>query len=103
MYAGTLTGYCAHNFQCIKFQRGKNSPKEISGLSQIIFMVTIFGFRLFPYRIFFILDWGNAKRVANLFHADASLSAEFQNAILYCSYCIQCCSPPMLMGIAYPI
>lgn len=39
----------------------KNSPRVVSRPSQIIFMVISFGFWLFPYRIFLILDGGSAE------------------------------------------
>lgn len=45
----------------------KNSAKVMSNPSQIILIVSSFGFKLRPYKILLIEDGGNAQMVANLF------------------------------------
>ena len=66
---GVLLFLALYFISCSKFLNSsvsKNSVSEIPKPSQSIFIVTIPGLVLLPYKIFFILDGGTADSIASL-------------------------------------
>lgn len=51
--------------QVVKLRGGEKLPRVIPRPSQMSLMVSSFGFRLFPYRMFLMLDGGSALTVAS--------------------------------------